>query len=217
MDHVEDAVRETMKGVGTILFVPWALHDLDAYTKPVRERLLKMGFEVVGIHEAGDPVAAVESAEALFVGGGNTFRLLTQLHGCGVIPAIRSRVAAGMPYMGSSAGSNAACPTIKTTNDMPIVEPPTFDALKLVSFQINPHYLDPNPDSKHKGETREDRIREYHEMNSTPVVGLREGAWLRVVGDTITLQGMKGARLFRRGEEPVEFEPGASLDFLATA
>lgn len=215
MDHVEDAVKATFEGVGTILFVPWALHDLGAYTEVVRERLEKMGFEVEGIHEHDDSVAAVEQAEGMFIGGGNTFRLLTRLYESGVVSTIRSRVASGMPYMGSSAGSNVACPTIKTTNDMPIVQPPTFEALDLVPFQINPHYLDPDPDSKHKGETREDRIREYHEMNATPVVGLREGAWLRVVGDSFKLEGMKGARLFRRGQDPEEFAPGDALDFLA--
>ena len=214
MDHVEAAVRETMSGVGTILFVPWALNDLDAYTRTVRTRLEKMDFQVSGIHEHDDPVAAVAEAEAMFIGGGNTFRLLTRLFESGVIDTIRERVSMGMPYMGSSAGSNAACPTIKTTNDMPIVQPPSFEALNLVPFQINPHYLDPDPDSKHKGETREDRIREYHEMNDTPVVGLREGAWMRIEGDAFRLEGHKGARLFRRNAEPEEFAPGASLDFL---
>ena len=214
MDHVEDAVRETMTGVESILFVPWALADLDGYTASVRDRLERMGFSVSGIQEHDDPIAAASGAEAIFVGGGNTFRLLSRLYETGVMPAIRERVAAGMPYMGSSAGSNMACPTIMTTNDMPIVYPPSFDALRLVPFQINPHYLDADPDSRHKGETREDRIREYHEMNEVPVVGLREGAWLRVVGDEVRLEGHRGARLMRRGQAAEEFEPGARLDFL---
>jgi len=214
MDHVEHAVRETMAGVDTVLFVPWALHDLDRYTTVVRERLEAMELRVSGIHEHEEPLEAVRTAEAMFIGGGNTFRLLTRLHETGVVEAIRGRVAEGMPYMGSSAGSNVACTTIMTTNDMPIVQPPTFDALGLVSFQLNPHYLDPDPDSRHKGETREDRIREYHEMNESPVVGLREGAWLRVVGEEVRLEGERGARLFRRGQDPEEFQPGASMDFL---
>lgn len=214
MDHVEDAVRETMAEVGTVLFVPWALDDLDAYTSTVRQRLERMELAVSGIHEHADPIAAVNEAEALFIGGGNTFRLLFRLYGAGVMPAIRARVTDGMPYMGSSAGSNMACATIMTTNDMPIVYPPSFDALQLVSFQINPHYLDADPDSTHKGETREDRIREYHEMNDTPVVGLREGAWLRVVGDEVRLEGHRGALILRRGQPAEEFEPGARLDFL---
>lgn len=214
MDHVEGAVRETMAGIESVLFVPWALHDLDAYTQTVRTRLEQMELKVTGIHEHDDPVEAVNAAQAMFIGGGNTFRLLSRLYDSGVVPAIRERALSGMPYMGSSAGSNAACLTIMTTNDMPIVYPPSFDALQLVPFQINPHYLDPDPDSTHKGETREDRIREYHEMNDTPVVGLREGAWLRVVGDEVRLEGHKGARLFRQGEPPEEFQPGDRLDFL---
>jgi dipeptidase E len=117
-----------------------------------------------------------------------------------------------MPYIGSSAGSNMACPTIRTNNDMPIVQPPSFNALGLVSFQINPHYLDPDPNSKHMGETREERIIQFHEENETPVVGLREGAMLRVENGETTLRGSTGARIFRRGLEPIEILPGAKLD-----
>jgi dipeptidase E len=119
-----------------------------------------------------------------------------------------------MPYAGASAGANLACPTIKTTNDMPIVQPPSFDALGLVPFQINPHYLDPDPGSTHMGETRETRIREFHEENATPVVGLREGAMLRVEDGGVWLKGVAGARVFRRGQDPVEAQPGSRLDEL---
>jgi dipeptidase E len=150
----------------------------------------------------------------MFIGGGNTFRLLTLLHEKALIAPIRKRVAAGMPYMGSSAGTNVASPTIKTTNDMPIVYPPTFDALNLVPFQINPHYLDPDPASKHQGETREQRIREFHEMNETPVVGLREPALIRIDGARAELLGDAGARLFKRGSQPVELATGDRLDDL---
>ena len=214
MDHVEQAVRETMGGVGTVLFVPWALHDLDRYTSTVRTRLERMDLGVAGIHEHDNAREAVDGAEAVFVGGGNTFRLLSRLYEADVMDAIRERVAGGMPYMGSSAGSNVACTTIMTTNDMPIVQPPGFAALGLVPFQLNPHYLDPDPDSKHQGETRADRIREYHEVNDAPVLGLREGAWLRVVGEEVRLEGHRGARLFRHGGDPEEFSPGDRLDFL---
>jgi dipeptidase E len=142
------------------------------------------------------------------VGGGNTFRLLAELHRLGLLDVIRGRVRGGLPYLGVSAGTNVACPTIKTTNDMPIIQPPSFDALDLVPFQINPHYLDPDPNSTHKGETREDRIREFLEENETPVIGLREGSALLVDGNSVTLLGEKSARLFRRGAEPVEMESG---------
>jgi len=211
MDHCEAAVRDVYAGVTRVLFVPWALQDLDGYTATVRTRLKEMGFEVHGIHEAEDLVAAVNEAEGIFIGGGNTFRLITRMHDSGVMGPIRERVRQGMPYMGSSAGTNVATPTIMTTNDMPIVQPPSFESLGLVPFQINPHYRDPEPNSTHKGETREDRIREYHEMNARPVVGLREGAWIRVRGDELAIEGFNGARIFRRGHDPVEVPTGGPL------
>jgi dipeptidase E len=170
-----------------------------------------MGYLLDSLHETFDPHRAVEKAEAIFCGGGNTFRLLRTLGEMGVLPLVRRRVAEGMVYSGASAGSNLACPSIRTTNDMPIVQPATFDALGLVAFQINPHYLDPAPDSTHMGETRETRIREFHEENEAPVVGLREGAILRVEGESVLLKGVAGARLFRRGQEPVELSPVAEI------
>src|SRR5688500_11789627 len=171
-----------------------------------------MGYDVESIHQASDNQKAVSDAESIFIGGGNTFRLLKSLYETEVLGLIRKRVDAGMLYMGSSAGSNIAGPTIRTTNDMPIVEPPSFDALGLVSFQINPHYLDPDPNSKHMGETREERIIQFLEENETPVVGLREGAMLRIENGTTTLKGSTGARIFRRGHEPVEVKPVTVLD-----
>jgi dipeptidase E len=148
----------------------------------------------------------------MFVGGGNTFRLLNTLYYYELLPWIRERVRTGMPYMGASAGSNIAGPTIKTTNDMPIVQPPSFDALGLVPFQINPHYLDADPNSTHMGETREQRLREYLEENEVPVVAIREAAMIRVEGDVVTLEGNAGARIFRRGREPYEIEPGNLIE-----
>jgi dipeptidase E len=155
----------------------------------------------------------VEQAGALFVGGGNTFRLLDAMWRHGLVEPIRRRVRSGeMVYMGASAGSNVACPSIRTTNDMPIVEPPTFEALQLVPFNINPHYQDPAPGSTHMGETREQRIAEFHEENAPPVVGLREGAWLLIVDGAIVLQGANGARLFRRGQPTIELATGSIVD-----
>jgi dipeptidase E len=208
LDHSEEEIRALLGTRRTVAFVPFAQQDVDGYTARVRARLGAMGFEVSQVRGRAD----VENAEAVFIGGGNTFRLLKTLYDLGLVEAIRERVRGGMPYIGSSAGTNVATPSIRTTNDMPIVYPPTFDALGLVPFQINPHYLDPDPNSTHKGETREDRIREFHEENTTPVVGLREGSMLRVEDGAVTLVGSKPARIFRRGEAPVEVETGLRLE-----
>ncbi len=197
-----------------VLFVPYALADHDAYAATARTAFEAMGLRLRSLHEVDDARSAVESAAGFFTGGGNTFRLLRTLQEGGLIEPIRQRVRAGAPYLGTSAGSNIACPTIRTTNDMPIVEPESFDALGLVPFQLNPHYLDPAPDSQHMGETREQRIREFHEENEMPVLGLREGGMLRVEGPKMTLLGPPSLRLFRRGEVAVEYETGADLSFL---
>jgi dipeptidase E len=212
LEHAFEELRDALHGVRRVLFIPFALKDHGAYAAKARAAFGELGLRVDSLHEAGDPRRAVEDAEAVFCGGGNTFRLLDTLYRKDLMEPIRRRALGGMPYTGASAGSNLAGPTIRTTNDMPIVEPPTLDALGLVSFQINPHYLDPDPGSTHMGETRETRIREFHEENVTPVVGLREGAMLRVDGDRIELRGRAGARIFRRGEEPVEVGPGAAIE-----
>ncbi|MFN0243345.1 MAG: dipeptidase PepE [Planctomycetota bacterium] len=220
LDYCADEVRAFFAGAPTILFVPYALHDRDTYAARARARFAELGLALESIHAERTPEAArraVERADGLFVGGGNTFRLLNELYAQKLIEPVRSRVNDGLRYMGSSAGSNVACISIKTTNDMPIVYPPSFDALGLVPFNINPHYMDPDPTSKHMGETREQRIHEFHEMNAPPVVGLREGAWIGVEGDAITLRGKPGARVFRRGEAPQELADGARLDVLAVS
>src|SRR5579884_763814 len=180
LDHAEEEIRDFLCGVHTVLFVPYALSDRDAYAEIARARFERMGFGCSSIHVSADPKHAVERAEAIFIGGGNTFRLLNDLDRHGLLGPIRQRVGEGMPYMGASAGSNVAGPTIKTTNDMPIIQPPSFDALGLVPFQINPHFVDADPASTHMGETREQRLREYLEENEMPVVALREAALLCV-------------------------------------
>ena len=201
LDQPEPEMRAFLGAGQRVAFVPFALRDHAAYTAKIRERLGRMELDVI-------PIDDLRNADAVFVGGGNTFRLLKTLYERDLLAPIRDRVRAGLPYLGSSAGTVIAAPTIKTTNDMPIVEPPSFAALGLVKFQMNPHYLDPDPLSTHKGETREERIREFLEENDVPVVGLREGSILRVEDGTTTLLGTKTARIFRRGEEPLEAEPG---------
>ncbi|HEX4499104.1 MAG TPA: dipeptidase PepE [Thermoanaerobaculia bacterium] len=214
LDHVLPEIDAFLGPVRRLVFVPFALQDQAAYGAKARQRLAAIGVEVATLtaDEAGRRL--VGEAEALFTGGGNTFRLLKTLQDSGLLPLLRERALAGMPYLGSSAGTNIAAPTIRTTNDMPIVEPASFEALGIVPFQINPHYLDPDPGSTHMGETREQRIKEFHEENATPVVGLREGAWLRIEDDRATLGGIRGARIFRRGVAPEERGTGAGLDDL---
>jgi dipeptidase E len=203
-----------------LLFVPYALHDHDAYVQKMLERGVDAGYELDGIHRHADPRQAVRDAEAIFIGGGNTFRLLDALYRLDLVDLIRERVRNGLPYLGISAGSNVACPTIKTTNDMPIVQPPSFDALGLVPFQINPHYFrgatfvrDGDAYIEHFGETRDERLREFHEMNDTPVVGLWEAGLLRIENGSIALLGA-AARVFRKGRDPVDVTPGQRLEDL---
>jgi dipeptidase E len=214
LEHAFDELRDALAGVRRVLFVPHALKDHAGYAAKARAAFEEIGFALDSLHQAADAQQAVRDAEAVFCGGGNTFRLLERLYAMDLLALIRRRVADGMPYAGASAGSNLACPTIRTTNDMPIVEPPSLDALGLVSFQINPHYVDPVPGSTHMGETRETRIREFHEENDAPVVGLREGAILRIEGESVELRGRAGARIFRRGQEPLEVTPVASIEGL---
>lgn len=214
LDHAEAEIRDFLDVIRRVLFVPFALHDRDGYTARTRARFERMGYGLESLHEASDMREAVRSAQAIYIGGGNTFRLLKTLYDLDLVGVIRERVINGTPYLGSSAGSNVAGPTIRTTNDMPIVQPPSFDALDLVPFQINPHYFDPVPGSTHMGETREERILQYLEENETPVIGLREGAMIRMENGSCKLKGTSGARLFQERDEPVELEIGASLRHL---
>lgn len=212
LDHVADEIKDFLGQLKSVVFVPFALHDMDAYATQAIARFEKLGYGMESIHQSLNPIQTIEQAEAIFIGGGNTFRLLNALYKHDLISVIRRRVQDGMPYIGSSAGSNVSAPTIKTTNDMPIVEPPSFNALNLVHFQINPHFLDPDPNSTHMGETREQRLIQFLEENDTTVIGLREGALIRVENNTALLKGSTGARVFRKDHAPLEVTPGSVLD-----
>ncbi len=215
LEHVRSLIPEFLgAGISRVAFVPYAAvrFSYDEYERRVAEALPEL--DILSVHHAQDHQSVLDSADAVAVGGGNTFKLVHDLYESGLMSSIQARVHAGMPYVGWSAGSNVACPALTTTNDMPIIEPPSFETLGLVPFQINPHYLDAHPDG-HMGETREDRITEFLCLNpEIPVVGLREGTWLRREGDDLTLGGNRPMRLFRSGSDTVEYDPGADLSFL---
>ena len=198
------------------LFIPYAAvtFSYDEYEMKVAERFTEIGHHIKSIHHFSDPVAAVNQAEAIVVGGGNTWHLVRNLRDHKLLEAIREKVTSGAPYIGWSAGSNVACPTLRTTNDMPIIDPQGFDVLNLIPFQINPHYLDANPDG-HAGETREQRIEEFIAINpEVSVIGLREGTMLHQEGDKLHLIGKKPARLFKKGESPKELTSADNFSFL---
>jgi dipeptidase E len=217
MEYALPALDAFLGAEREILFIPWARPggvSHERYTEAFSDALKGIGGEVRGLHEAEDPVAAIAAAKSVYTGGGNTFVLLRAMYESGIVRELRRRVLEGMPYMGSSAGANVAGRSIGTTNDMPIVYPPSFDALGLVPFNINPHYLDADPSSRHMGETRETRIREFHVFNRQAVVGLREGAWVEIDGETATLHGETGGVLFTRGAEASELMPRHDLSAL---
>lgn len=212
LDHAETEIKHLLKGESHILFIPYALKDYDTYTDNMQKRFSQMGIGVDAIHRSRNPKQSVLSAQAVFIGGGNTFRLLSSLYKHDLLDGIRKRINSGMPYIGSSAGTNVACPTIATTNDMPIVFPPSIRALNLVHFQINPHFFPADPASTHKGETREQRIIEFHEENSTPVFGLPESSMIRVDGSRITLYGKDGAMVFLPGQKSIALSNNSRVD-----
>lgn len=215
LEHAMNALQEFLDGERTIYFVPYAVADYDGYTASIQQALVPSGITIRGIHTLASPRQAIEEARVLYVGGGNSFRLLKSLQQYELIDVVRRRVMDGeLRYMGASAGSNMACPSLRTTNDMPIVQPRSFEALNLIPFQINPHYLDDDANSTHMSETRERRIEEFLEENDVPVLGLREGSWLRRSDHTLRLDGMAWARLFTRNADPQEFVPGADLSWL---
>ncbi|WP_242085652.1 dipeptidase PepE [Aestuariivivens sediminis] len=200
-----------------ILFIPYARPggiSHDDYTEKVNHAFRKIEKNVIGIHTFENQKQAIKNAKAIFTGGGNTFVLINQLYKRHLIEPLKTSISKGIPYLGTSAGSNICGLNIMTTNDMPIVYPPNFNALGLVHFNINPHYLDPNPKGKHMGETREVRIKEFHQYNTIPVVGLREGSWLRVNGESVVLQGNLKARIFECDKDPYEIDPNTELTHL---
>jgi dipeptidase E len=211
LDHVEQQIKSFLGNAEKVLFFPFALFDRDAYAAKAKARFAAMGYSIETAHAVPDPHDAIEQTDAIFIGGGNTFRLLKTLQDLDVLDPIRRKVKGGTSYIGSSAGANVAGPTIKTTKDMPIVQPRSFESLGLVPFQISPHFQDPDPNSTHMGETQEERILQFLEENATPVVGIREGAWLICENGAVTLKGEAGARIFRRGELPIEAKPGDNI------
>ena len=217
LDYLLPELQSFFSNIKELLFIPYARPSgisHDEYTKKVSEAFTKINISVKGIHEFENPIEAVENAEGIFTGGGNTFLLVSQLYKNNVIDTLEKVVKNGTPYLGTSAGSNICGLTMNTTNDMPIVYPPSFRTLGFVSFNINPHYLDPIEGSTHMGETRETRINEFHHFNPQPVVGLREGSWLAVKGDSVKLKGTLTARIFKRNETPIEVTPETELNEL---
>jgi dipeptidase E len=214
LEHAMDALAELFADARRVLFVPYAGSNPDAYTEAMRQILAALGVQITGAHRAPEPLAALAVADAVFVGGGNAFRLLSAVQRNGLLPAIRERVHAGMPYLGVSAGANLACPTIRTTNDMPIVQPATLSALALIPFQINPHYPAADMRNGLLVEARDQRLSEFLEENDVPVLGLREGSWLRVSGSRAVLGGTTGARILTRGHEPRDVQSGDDLTAL---
>lgn len=217
LEYLLPELQKHFKDCKTVLFIPYARSGgmtHDEYTAKVALAFAKINIAIKGIHEFENPIEAIENAEGIFTGGGNTFVLVSQLYKNQVMAVLGKKLKSGTPYLGTSAGSNIGGLTIQTTNDMPIVYPPSFQTLGMIPFNLNPHYIDSDAPSNHMGETRETRIKEFHAFNSIPVVGLREGSWLEIKGDTITLKGPLKARLFRQNQAPVELESGSDLSFV---
>ena len=214
LEYILPEAARFFQDAGEVVFIPYARPGgitWREYSDKACRAFASAGITMRGIESYADPEQAIEAAGGVFTGGGNTFVLLNQLYNSGLVKPLKERVRAGMPYMGSSAGSNIAGKTIGTTNDMPIIQPPSFDALQLLPFNLNPHYIDPMPESKHMGETRETRIQEFHRYNEQLVVGLREGSWLRMDNARLSLEGTLQARIFRKDQAPEEVDAGSDL------
>ncbi len=216
LEYLLKPLSEFFSETEEVLFIPYARPggiSHDEYTSKASEAFGKINKKIVGIHTFPDPKKAVEQSKGVFTGGGNTFVLVKELYKNDLLPILRTQIFEGLPYLGTSAGSNICGITIQNTNDMPIVYPPSFKTLGVIPFNINPHYLDPDMSSKHMGETRETRIAEFHTQNTVPVVGLREGSWLEVKGKTITLRGSLSARIFEHGKPPYEIDTLSMINF----
>ncbi|CAM1369499.1 dipeptidase PepE [Tenacibaculum xiamenense] len=214
LEYILPTLEQHFKGISEILFIPFARPggiSYDGYTEKAKEAFEKIGIAVKGIHEFDSAKDAVKQAQGIFTGGGNTFELVNQLYKHDIVEVLKEVLQSGTPYLGTSAGSNICGVTMMNTNDMPIVYPPSFDTLGMIAFNINAHYLDPDPSSTHMGETRETRIKEYHVFNETAVLGLREGSWLEVSGESIVLKGELTARLFKPSTEPIELESNTEV------
>ncbi|WPR71721.1 dipeptidase PepE [Flavobacterium sp. NG2] len=217
LEYLLPELKNHFKGCTTVLFIPYARPSgisHDDYTKIAALAFAKININIKGIHEFDNPSEAILNAEGIFVGGGNTFLLVSQLYAYKIMNLLSATIKNGTPYLGTSAGSNICGLTMQTTNDMPIIYPPSFQTLGLVPFNINPHYLDADSSSKHMGESRETRIKEFHQFNNIPVIGLREGSWLEIKGNQITLKGSLSARLFKKGNDPIELENETDLSDL---
>lgn len=217
LEYILDELKVFFKDVKEILFIPYARPggiSHEDYTLNAEKTFSKIDIKVKGIHEFDDPIEAVKSAKGIFTGGGNTFVLVNQIYKNKLMNVLKDVVLNGTPYFGTSAGSNIGGLTLSTTNDMPIVYPPSFKTLSFIPFNINPHYLDPDPTSKHMGETRETRIKEFHKFNTQPVVGIREGSWLDIKDDSIQLKGEHPARIFEQSKPPYEVNPNTELNYL---
>lgn len=214
LEYILPELEKLFYGVSEILFVPYARPSgltHSEYTAVAKKGFANINIEVKGIHEFKNPIEAVKKAKGIFIGGGNTFLLVKDLYKQGLIEVIKKVVENGTPYFGTSAGSNITGLTMQNTNDMPIAFPPSYKTFGCIPFNINPHYLDPISGLKHMGETRETRIKEYHAINTIPVLGIREGGWLEVNGSKITLQGKYYARWFEKEKDPVEIAPKTEL------
>lgn len=216
LTYLQTEIEELYAGINQIVFIPFARPggiSHDDYTDQAARFFSTLGISVIGLHRQETPIDIIEETQGFFTGGGNTFLLVSRLHEMGLMSPLAAAVRQGASYLGTSAGSNIAGINMKTTNDMPIVYPPSFETMRLVPFNINPHYIDQAESAQHMGESRATRIAEFHTQNSQPVIGLREGSWIRVKGDDCRLGGSLSARIFEQGKSPYEIKTGGPISF----
>lgn len=214
LSYLKPQITQLFDGKDEIIFIPYARPSgltHDEYTQTAADFFDTLNIKVSGIHTYDDPATALQHAQGIFTGGGNTFLLVKQLYDLGLMKVLKEKIHQGTPYLGTSAGSNIAGLNMKTTNDMPIVYPPSFETLGIIPLNLNPHYLDPDPSSTHKGETRETRILEFLTQNENTVLGLREGNWIEGTGENLTVEGPHTTRVFKSGVNPFEIASGTDL------